>query len=100
MTDENKVICALWARWIFLNRRKFLADFEVGALDFIDEYCWMIYWAAGWRALRYLLLMLMANRFLKAEEVANVLKHYQRKIGMDFWYTDEYGSRNTAGAGP
>ncbi|KAK7466426.1 hypothetical protein VKT23_005148 [Stygiomarasmius scandens] len=92
MRDENKVICALWARWIFLNRRKFIADFELGFLDFIDEYGWMIYWAAGWRALRYWLLILMANRYLNASQVANALKHYERNVQMDHWYAEDHGS--------
>ncbi|KAF5352181.1 hypothetical protein D9758_009223 [Tetrapyrgos nigripes] len=88
LRDECKVIAALWARWMVLNRRKFIANFYFGTMAFIEEYAWMIYWAAGWGALRYQLIILMANRFLNCSQVANLLKHYEGRVEMDSWYKD------------
>ncbi|KAF9818030.1 hypothetical protein IEO21_02991 [Rhodonia placenta] len=78
--DEDKVILALWNRWIMLNR---------GVIDFVDEYWFMIHRAAGWDALRAFLLVLAANKFLDAPEVARILKHYETHTGMDYWYQDD-----------
>lgn len=76
--DEYKVMHALWARWIVLNRNKFVANYHKGTIAFVDSYWKMIHRAAGWDALRYWLLMLLANRFLSGHEVAEVLQHYER----------------------
>ncbi|KAG7095554.1 hypothetical protein E1B28_006291 [Marasmius oreades] len=79
--DEHKVMHALWARWIFLNRTTFIKNYLEGVRMFIDEYWKMIQLAAGWEALRYWLIVLLANRFLTGHEVAQLLKYYQGKIG-------------------
>lgn len=71
--EEEKVMQALWSRWIMLNRRcvgindcledtqsdyavrrrdKFIPNYFEGVKHFIDEYGWMIHLAAGWGALR------------------------------------------------
>ncbi|TFK49344.1 hypothetical protein OE88DRAFT_1736974 [Heliocybe sulcata] len=76
--DEDKVMMALWARWILLNRNEFIRDYFQGTLAFVDEYWEMIKLAAGWSALRVWLLMLVANRFLEGSHVAKVLKHYEQ----------------------
>lgn len=55
--DEYKVMHALWARWILLNRSAFLADYGKGVRRFVDEYWKIIHRAAGWAALRYWLLV-------------------------------------------
>ncbi|KAF7361983.1 SMC hinge domain-containing protein [Mycena venus] len=83
--DEHKVIHALWARWIFFNHNRnfFIANYCEGVKTFIDEYWRMIRLAAGWSALRYWLLMLMANRYLLPKEVALLLARYER------WCSDE-----------
>ncbi|KAF6762024.1 hypothetical protein DFP72DRAFT_594166 [Ephemerocybe angulata] len=86
--DEYKVMHALWARWIMLNRTKFLSNYSKGATAFVDEYWKIIHRAAGWDALRYWLLLLLANRFLSAKEVAKILKHYEGHTGMEHW--DDY----------
>lgn len=121
--DEQKVILALWGRWIMLNRygisnsrerssctysfgscrTKFIADYAKGVRDFIDQYWKMIHRAAGWGALRYLLVasldpsplsaecsfvsmqLLLANRYLSAKDVAKSLKHYEEYTGMEHW---------------
>ncbi|KAJ3814263.1 hypothetical protein EV368DRAFT_33312 [Lentinula lateritia] len=77
---------ALWGRWIMMNRRRFIQDYLVGTIDFVDQHWMMIHKAAGWSALRYWLIMLMANRYLQASGVAQVLKHYEEKTGMKYWY--------------
>ncbi|KAF9003362.1 hypothetical protein BDQ17DRAFT_1425323 [Cyathus striatus] len=83
--DEYKIMHALWARWIMLNRDVFIANFYKGTLRFIDEYWKIIHRAAGWEALRYWLLTLVMNRFLTSFEVPKVLKHYEMYTGMDYW---------------
>ncbi|KAH8102273.1 hypothetical protein BXZ70DRAFT_65019 [Cristinia sonorae] len=89
MRDEDKVILALWNRWIFLNRRKFIFEgHAMGAAAFVDEYWEMIHRAAGWGALRAFLLMLMINKYLTDKDVARLLKQYEAKTGMDLWYKD------------
>jgi len=85
--DEDKVMQALWGRWILLNHRKFIANYCQGTVAFIDEYWRMIHRAAGWAALRAWLLMFVVNRFLTGSEVARILKHYESLTNMDSWYT-------------
>lgn len=80
MKDEHKVMHALWARWIMLNRNYFIHDFYAGTIAFVNDYWKMIYRAAGWRALRYWLLLLLTNRFLTGPEVANVLRNYEDRV--------------------
>ncbi|OBZ78402.1 hypothetical protein A0H81_02614 [Grifola frondosa] len=87
--DEDKVILALWNRWIMLNRTKFrFKGYLQGVLHFIDQYWQMIHRAAGWRALRGFLLMMAINRYLEISEVNKVLDHYESKTGMEFWYKE------------
>ncbi|KAJ7072398.1 hypothetical protein C8F01DRAFT_1103861, partial [Mycena amicta] len=77
--DTHKVMHALWARWIHTNRNVFLAGCCKGFEKFIDEYWRMMRLAAGLDALRTWLLMLMATRFLKAKEVAHLIRYYSNK---------------------
>ncbi|KAK0445967.1 uncharacterized protein EV420DRAFT_1570913 [Desarmillaria tabescens] len=86
--DEHKVMHALWARWILLNRSTFIANYCRGITEFVDEYWLMIHKAAGWKALRYWLMTMLSNRYLKGEEVASVLKFYEDKTQMDLWYDE------------
>ncbi|THH09574.1 hypothetical protein EW145_g1928 [Phellinidium pouzarii] len=65
--DEDKVMRALWGRWILLNRNTFIADYERGVRMFIDEYWRMIHRAAGFSALRIWLLTLTQNRYGSVE---------------------------------
>ncbi|ESK96315.1 hypothetical protein Moror_7101 [Moniliophthora roreri MCA 2997] len=83
LKDEYKVMHALWSRWIMLNRTTFVANYGEGAKLFVDKYWKMIRLAAGWEALRYWLLLLLAHRYLTGKDVADTLKHYERKIGMN-----------------
>ncbi|EPQ53586.1 hypothetical protein GLOTRDRAFT_116976 [Gloeophyllum trabeum ATCC 11539] len=80
--DEDKVMMALWGRWILLNRNKFVRDYYRGTIAFVDEYWEMIKLAAGWSALRVWLLMFVVNRFLDGAQVARVLKHYEKLAGV------------------
>ncbi|TFK70788.1 hypothetical protein BDN72DRAFT_765948 [Pluteus cervinus] len=77
---------ALWARWITLNRKEFIASYRDGTKGFISYYWKMIHLAAGWAALRAWLLMLLGNRFLTGNDVAELLKHYEKQTKMDRWY--------------
>ncbi|KZT02913.1 uncharacterized protein LAESUDRAFT_386888 [Laetiporus sulphureus 93-53] len=87
--DENKVMMALWNKWIMLNRTEFIMEpYRDSIVKFVDQYWRMIHRAAGWAALRSFLLMLAANRFLKASEIVEILKHYETYTGMDQWYKD------------
>ncbi|KAK0204113.1 hypothetical protein DFS33DRAFT_861413 [Desarmillaria ectypa] len=86
--DEHKVMHALWVRWILLNRSKFIANYCQGITEFVDEYWPIIHKAAGWKALRFWLMTMLANRYLKGEEVASVLKFYEAKTQMDLWYDE------------
>jgi len=84
--DEDKVMQALWGRWIMLNRNKFVSNYYSGAKEFVDEYWRIIHWTAGWAALRVWLLMLVQNRFLTGSEIVNILKRYEELTGMAHWY--------------
>ncbi|KII91251.1 hypothetical protein PLICRDRAFT_51427 [Plicaturopsis crispa FD-325 SS-3] len=85
--DEDKVMQALWARWIMLNRNLFVSNYYRGTLAFVDEYWRIIHRAAGWGALRVWLLMLVVNRFLQGPEIVDILKHYESLTGRATWYT-------------
>lgn len=89
LKDEQKVIMALWSRWIMLNKNNKNA-FAVGVKMFIDEYWRMIHLAAGWQALVDQLVLLGANRLLKTSEIAELITYYESLVGMDYW--DEWDS--------
>lgn len=57
LSDEDKVMHALWARWIALNRPVFIKNFVEGIERFLDFYWRMIYRAAGYDALWHFLLV-------------------------------------------
>ncbi|KAJ7783054.1 hypothetical protein B0H16DRAFT_1495176 [Mycena metata] len=80
--DHHKIMHALWARWIFLNRNLFITDYLRGTEKFIDEYWKMIRLAAGWDALRYWLMVLVMAGYLTLGDVAVILKRYE------YWCTD------------
>ncbi|KIJ61407.1 hypothetical protein HYDPIDRAFT_96506 [Hydnomerulius pinastri MD-312] len=80
--DEDKVIQALWYRWIFLNRNKFVANYFNGTKSFITENWQMIQKGAGLLALRTWLLVLCVNNFLTALEVVTLMRYYQELAGI------------------
>ena len=88
--DEQKVIVALWARWIMLNKNTFWKDRVNGVMMFIDEYWRMIHLAAGWQALVDQLVVLGAHRLIKSREIVPLIKHYENLVGMSYW--DEWDS--------
>ena len=88
--DEQKVIMALWARWIMLNKNAFWKNRANGVVMFIDEYWRMIHLAAGWQALVDQLVVLGAHRLIKSREIVPLIKHYENLVGMDYW--DEWDS--------
>ncbi|KIP11900.1 hypothetical protein PHLGIDRAFT_114212 [Phlebiopsis gigantea 11061_1 CR5-6] len=82
--DEDKVVLALWNRWIFFNRMQFnLNGYRNGVEAFLTDNYQMIHRAAGWTALRSFLLVLAANRFLNLREVLKCLAHYDKKVEDD-----------------
>ncbi|KAK2465590.1 hypothetical protein APHAL10511_002482 [Amanita phalloides] len=85
LDDEHKVITALWARWIMLNRNTFAADKVEGVKMFIDEYWRMIHLAAGWQALVHQIMVFAAYRLLKHDEVVPLILYYESLVGMDYW---------------
>ena len=82
-----------------------MKNYEDGVRMFIDEHWRMIHKAAGWAALRNMLLVrlhirfgptttsdiasqvLYMNRFLKMNEVAILLRYYEELVRWDIWYT-------------
>ncbi|OSD08809.1 hypothetical protein PYCCODRAFT_1357242 [Trametes coccinea BRFM310] len=87
--DEDKVMLALWNRWIMLNKTRFIFDqYDKGVRAFIDQYWQLIHRAAGWRALRAFLMMLQVHRYLTIAGVVQILKYYEGKTGMKFWYQE------------
>ncbi|KAJ8482870.1 hypothetical protein ONZ51_g5064 [Trametes cubensis] len=88
--DEDKVMLALWNRWIMLNNSKFIFnDYSKGVHQFLDKYWPIIHKAAGWRALRAFLLMMNANHYFPMKKVLDALKYYEEKTGMKLWYREE-----------
>ncbi|KAF7980297.1 hypothetical protein HWV62_39077 [Athelia sp. TMB] len=63
IADEDKVVQALWGRWILLHRLHFVEDYYAGTLAFIDKNWAMIDRAAGWAALRAFLLVRIALNY-------------------------------------
>lgn len=92
--DEDKVMQALWFRWIFLNRNKFVANFFEGTKTFINNNWQMIDRAAGIAALRTWLLVLSINNFLLTSDVAVLLRHYRTLTGRTHWYEDNHATQN------
>ncbi|KAG2146272.1 hypothetical protein DEU56DRAFT_787230 [Suillus clintonianus] len=92
--DEDKVMQALWFRWIFLNRNKFVADFFRGTKTFINDNWQMIDRAAGLAALRTWLLVLNINNFLVTSDVVSLLRHYRGVTGRTHWYDDNHAAQN------
>lgn len=88
--QEQKVIMALWARWMMLNKNEFWKNRPNGTKMFIDEYWRMIHLAAGWQALVDQLVVLGAHRLLKTSEIVPLIKHYEMLVGMSYW--DEWDS--------
>ncbi|KAG2063903.1 hypothetical protein BDR04DRAFT_1110967 [Suillus decipiens] len=92
--DEDKVMQALWFRWIFLNRNKFVANFFEGTKTFIDDNWQMIDRAAGVAALRTWLLVLSINNFLLTADVVVLLRHYRGLTGKRHWYDDSHAAHH------
>ncbi|OAX38476.1 hypothetical protein K503DRAFT_770448 [Rhizopogon vinicolor AM-OR11-026] len=92
--DEDKVMQALWYRWIFLNRNKFVANFFNGTKSFIKDNWRMIHQAAGLGALRTWLLLLNIHNFLVTLEVVTLLRFYRGLTDMQHWYGDKDAGQN------
>lgn len=84
--DEDKMMRALWNRWIFLHRNKFIENYGNGIKMFIDEYWRMIHRGAGYGALQVWLLVLVKNKFLTGSQYCEALRYYTNLVGMDHWH--------------
>ncbi|KAG8216511.1 hypothetical protein J3R82DRAFT_6627 [Butyriboletus roseoflavus] len=84
--DEDKVMQALWFRWIFLNRNKFVANYFDGTKVFINQNWRLIKQGAGLLALRTWLLVLLVNNFLLPTEVATLMRYYQELANIQLRY--------------
>lgn len=95
ITDEGKVVAALWNRWYYLKgsghdpNSSFRQNRLEGVRSFIHYYWRMIHRAAGWEALRNWLLVLQTYRLLTIADVAKALKEYEGLTKMEEWYTEE-----------
>ncbi|KAI0698063.1 hypothetical protein C8T65DRAFT_661246 [Cerioporus squamosus] len=90
LRDEDKVMLALWNRWIMLNRSSFIfKDYFEGVKLFIKKYWEIIHQAAGWRTLREFLITLSVNKFLTFDKVLKSLQYYESFTGMALWYKDD-----------
>ncbi|KAH7915040.1 hypothetical protein BJ138DRAFT_222271 [Hygrophoropsis aurantiaca] len=96
--DEDKVMQALWTRWIFLNRNLFVANYPRGMRAFVEQNWRMIHRAAGWAALRQWLMIFMTHKFLSPVDIVEILKYYQGLTGMRHWY-DAGGSQRDVSVG-
>ncbi|KAF9239298.1 hypothetical protein BU15DRAFT_11753, partial [Melanogaster broomeanus] len=75
-------IQALWFRWIFLNRNRFVANYFSGTKAFVTENWKLIKQGAGLLALRTWLLVLCVNNFLLPLEVVTLMRYYQELAGI------------------
>ncbi|KAG8898642.1 hypothetical protein FRB99_007243 [Tulasnella sp. 403] len=81
LTPEDKVIHALWGRWITLNHSSFVGNYLEGFRAFVREYGPEIHRAAGLRALRNFLLTMSKFRYLKPRAVVAILREYRETVG-------------------
>ncbi|TFY54731.1 hypothetical protein EVG20_g9591 [Dentipellis fragilis] len=78
--DEDKVMCAVWNRWIALHRKKFITNYIKGVEDFVKDNLWIIYQAVGRDGLKVWLLLLIQNRFLNGHGMASVMQLYDELV--------------------
>jgi len=81
--DEDKVMAALWLRWVFLNRNLFISNYLKGVKEFVKFNYNMIHQAAGLRALRVWLLALASNNYLTVKDIGVVLRYYDELLGQN-----------------
>ncbi|KAA1473000.1 hypothetical protein DENSPDRAFT_872540 [Dentipellis sp. KUC8613] len=82
--DEDKVMCAVWNRWIALHRKKFITNYIEGVENFIKDNLWIIYQAVGRDGLKVWLLLLIQNRFLNGHGMASMMLLYDELVRVNF----------------
>ncbi|KAG8996992.1 hypothetical protein FRB94_007898 [Tulasnella sp. JGI-2019a] len=80
LTDEAKVMQALWNRWILLNRSAFIADKFGGITRFVQDRHAMIDKAVGFETLTYFLLIMHQKGLLTVDEKARVERDYVKRV--------------------
>ncbi|KAI0766245.1 hypothetical protein BC629DRAFT_1596406 [Irpex lacteus] len=58
-------------------------------MAFLQEYYVMIHRAAGWTALRWFLMIFLANKFIDIAEMSKIIKHYEKLVDMPNWYEED-----------
>ncbi|KAF8273700.1 hypothetical protein EI94DRAFT_1782910 [Lactarius quietus] len=75
--DEEKAMQALWNRWIFFERRRFLLDPKKTTMGFVQKFIEVIMKTAGWKGMRVWLLLLAKHKYLTGDDVVAVMSYYE-----------------------
>ncbi|KAH9990944.1 hypothetical protein BJV74DRAFT_836416 [Russula compacta] len=81
--DEEKAMQALWNRWIFFNRRRYLLDPRKMVVEFVESSQHTIMETAGWKGVRVWLLLLAKHKYLTGDDVVTVMSHYEKLTGTE-----------------
>jgi len=81
--DEEKAMQALWNRWIFSKRRRYLLDPPKAVMEFVDCFLPTIMKTAGWKGMRVWLLLLAKHRYLTGDDVISVMNYYERVANIE-----------------
>ncbi|KAH9161399.1 hypothetical protein EDB89DRAFT_733538 [Lactarius sanguifluus] len=82
MRDEEKAMQALWNRWIFFERRRYLLDPKKTTIAFVDKFLAVIMKTAGWKGMRVWLLLLAKHKYLTGDDVVEVMSYYETAAGI------------------
>ncbi|KAI0251948.1 hypothetical protein BJV78DRAFT_400949 [Lactifluus subvellereus] len=80
--DEEKSMQALWNRWIFSERRRYLQDPCKTLIEFVETFQPTITETAGWKGLRVWLLLLAKHKYLTGDDVVAVMGYYEKIAGI------------------
>ncbi|KAH9057994.1 hypothetical protein EDB83DRAFT_1044072 [Lactarius deliciosus] len=80
--DEEKAMQALWNRWIFFERRRYLLDPKKNTIAFVDKFLAVIMKTAGWKGMRVWLLLLAKHKYLTGDDVVAVMSYYETAAGI------------------
>lgn len=80
--DEEKAMQALWNRWIFSERRRYLLDPKKTIIEFVEKFLAIIKKTAGWKGMRVWLLLLAKHKYLTEDDVVAVMRYYETAAGI------------------
>ncbi|KAI9458835.1 hypothetical protein BJY52DRAFT_397253 [Lactarius psammicola] len=80
--DEEKAMQALWNRWIFFERRRYLLDPKKTTIEFVGKFLAIITKTAGWKGMRVWLLLLAKHKYLTGDDVVAVMSYYEKAAGI------------------